>query len=1782
MADNIFNNFDIAYNSIADQKLTAANTLTIKVWNEIITTLKTQANVNAKYLTALNKWLIGEDQVSIPGENSFVDYINTYIGAMPNTVMDIVNKNSLGFTTIDIGYSTNYNITSDKELPTTKAVDKMIEGPRKSIADIEETLEYKADLVDGKVPLEQLDTKETGELLVGTSTNYDTSRDDQIPTTKAVGVMVNDLKNSVDNKLTKKADLDESGKVPASQLPGYVDDVIEVSNQGDLPIPGESGKIYIVKSTNITYRWSGTQYTVIGKDLALGETPSTAFPGDRGKELELTSVKKTKENVQNTSLREIRKNYGDVVAAQYDANKYVLLVFGKTVNEKNECSLTVYDNGKAKYAKNVWLDLTLGQALNAAADFDSEYTYTDAKIDSLISASPMSTYELDLTEASWVRLAKVKDLQKNSSGLFIFDCYGKKVNDEGTVLDSVLHTTLKPEHKYEFGMEYTLRELYNYTSENRPFEIVFYTSHDNRLTALYWSPDSYIVNNKTIAPSDPTQPSTYGDFKDYIAYIVGTHPSVYTFDRKHNEEDGTEFYTLNPTYKGGFTTSYAKLYSATVKKEACRLLMYGHAYVYSEEYGEQQLHVIPPYTLYCNGVEIFRNTTYIRDALNIPLDGIKECSILVDHINAEDVYTIEYDQHPEADIEIVNHTLASVYDMDNTILTVKGYIEGTNEYIESESTSCPIPCPMEYGTHQEILTTSTFNVTCGLDDNGNLITDVLPITQSPELSGTDSSGGGSGGEIPGSGGSGLTGTHGLASIVLENYEGETYVCGLINFPNTGNYLGTYIEMKIENNLNFETLNRLEVVDLEAKTNNGEFQLLEGTVFESGNSYDFVIKSTLSQFVDRSAASFVLNDFTILRVVTGNPLIVNNVVHNFTVESTYIEETLFDTFNRFPIDINIDFIKEYSILEFLTEGPSIGKDNIMLPDLIKAGITKLAGTLTLTIGDTSEGADTTVSVTYNGITSTYQFDEDGEGGYKNIELYFSDITLDSLINIEGNTYWSVSFDIDRENTEVEIKTFGYTPEKDFELNQYVLDPAATVKGASYKFHKTSDSYDLFSVYNKLDRIEERVKLLQSDLNLAKNIYLDADTSMVDPITGPFNDYKALIISHYVNNRAVYDGKYFIHYMAFGDQRALLLIKNRHSPLFGAHLFLSDCEIVFGSSSYLSFDDVRDLYRTDFKIICNNLIVDDIDIPEILVKVIAHTTLSIYPFYTENDYVEIYSAPQTMVTVKNKGQFYVNYTWTYQNYYDEEGYLYKQSRLQAEVINVLNNTKYTWDKLFNENETGSFTGIHEGVYTITHNILYDYTVEEPTNNTSPSPSENVVEINYNSNITGNEFLQVIRDQGYVIQDVTNPVKYKIINTGDYFFPFDEVYIRFWTDTVYMSAISAKSTANNGHTPGYIHTSLNSDIPMNTIIKNNFVPFSSLYQDIRDYGNTPSISYTVLSIINDMKSSMDIESMPSYVYSNNDYNTFTVKDSGREYIVCTNCRTNKNENPIYNFNITLEQKGGEYIYEYNYKGNEYPDSTVPQVNRNQKIIVENIDSSDDIINTIIQKTLIELSASNNIKLDKYYSLVDTTTKKANKLILVNGRSTYITDYSGQYIIDIVINDLTSHKIYKFGSTYHTYPSTEEGTTYEYTTEELATKTYVDNNSSGGSGNSSKKLYEHLITINAYDYAGATETVTCRTTIISEDEEPYDKDTIQKHNVNFLPLSSDTLLVKPFEGAVYLYRATHLWCEVVGSNGESDLRVALEMINFMSSDGVITEVEHATSTNGFAIGFRDTVREI
>ena len=135
------------------------------------------------------------------------------------------------------------------------------------------------------------------------------------------------------------AELDATGKVPQSQLPSYVDDVVDgyYDDQADkfyedaahtIEISGESGKIYIDVSTNLQYRWTGSGFGCLGGALTLGETSSTAYRGDRGKIAYDTSLANQTNICPNTYDPTATYYSGDYVI--YNNLLYVCLSDGTT------------------------------------------------------------------------------------------------------------------------------------------------------------------------------------------------------------------------------------------------------------------------------------------------------------------------------------------------------------------------------------------------------------------------------------------------------------------------------------------------------------------------------------------------------------------------------------------------------------------------------------------------------------------------------------------------------------------------------------------------------------------------------------------------------------------------------------------------------------------------------------------------------------------------------------------------------------------------------------------------------------------------------------------------------------------------------------------------------------------------------------------------------------------------------------------------------------------------------------------------------------------------------------------------------------------------------------------------------------------------------------------------------------------------------------------------------------------------------------------------------------
>ena len=121
----------------------------------------------------------------------------------------------------------------------------------------------------GKVPEEQLPEKAIREYDL---TPYAKSEDIKKTYATKQEVSAGKLDYTAENVANKGkangyASLGGDGKVPADQLPSYVDDVLEFESKSKFPSAGEKGKIYVDLSTENIYRWSGSAYVEISPSL---------------------------------------------------------------------------------------------------------------------------------------------------------------------------------------------------------------------------------------------------------------------------------------------------------------------------------------------------------------------------------------------------------------------------------------------------------------------------------------------------------------------------------------------------------------------------------------------------------------------------------------------------------------------------------------------------------------------------------------------------------------------------------------------------------------------------------------------------------------------------------------------------------------------------------------------------------------------------------------------------------------------------------------------------------------------------------------------------------------------------------------------------------------------------------------------------------------------------------------------------------------------------------------------------------------------------------------------------------------------------------------------------------------------------------------------------------------------------------------------------------------------------------------------------------------------------
>ncbi len=179
------------------------------------------------------------------------------------------------------------------------------------------------------------------------------------------------------------AQLDSTGKIPTSQLPSYIDEVVEYTSRESFPDQGESGIIYVDVATNLTYRWTGNTYVEISPSLALGETSSTAYPGDQGKSLEgaVNSLpgQITTSLVDTVTTEELIKlNYKYVTKAgkDYSSDEHPAAVDIPAATNTHAGAMSSYDKAVLDH-----LDEEFGDLVNAGNKLDTLPTNIVTQLD---------------------------------------------------------------------------------------------------------------------------------------------------------------------------------------------------------------------------------------------------------------------------------------------------------------------------------------------------------------------------------------------------------------------------------------------------------------------------------------------------------------------------------------------------------------------------------------------------------------------------------------------------------------------------------------------------------------------------------------------------------------------------------------------------------------------------------------------------------------------------------------------------------------------------------------------------------------------------------------------------------------------------------------------------------------------------------------------------------------------------------------------------------------------------------------------------------------------------------------------------------------------------------------------------------------------------------------------------------------------------------------------------------------------------------------------------------
>ena len=180
--------------------------------------------------------------------------------------------------------------------------------------------------------------------------------------------------NAIDEYLDTKADL-VNGKVPASQLPSYVDDVLEFPDKESFPTTGEAGKIYVALDTGKTYRWGGSTYV----EISTGEFAVYKLDMSNSEQWDAQENKPTDAVIEEIATH----NYNAIrVLAEDDGIEYVMWLTagsGANIDEADTHLRNFYkfdegdeDEGQPPYMEQY---IFMVQPLEDSEDDELEYIF---------------------------------------------------------------------------------------------------------------------------------------------------------------------------------------------------------------------------------------------------------------------------------------------------------------------------------------------------------------------------------------------------------------------------------------------------------------------------------------------------------------------------------------------------------------------------------------------------------------------------------------------------------------------------------------------------------------------------------------------------------------------------------------------------------------------------------------------------------------------------------------------------------------------------------------------------------------------------------------------------------------------------------------------------------------------------------------------------------------------------------------------------------------------------------------------------------------------------------------------------------------------------------------------------------------------------------------------------------------------------------------------------------------------------------------------------------------